>query len=340
MIGVFDQLELWLLFSNRLSFTDRAISLLEQACRWHECPGLHQLLLLPLQAVVERCQENSSQSSPYLPRATAPVPIPELVHLSLKRIREQPNLASYTTAIALRLAKPWQAKALELASQFATELTNLTTTQTTLISETQTEDGWNLWKAFQIEVTPPGWIVFRLTEQGLSQWLQYLTQIPTYKLSGLPIGSSLITSEELFSVQATHARCCSLLRLNQHEGILTCPVSNLEEPKADSPMLWSILNRQDQPVRTALRYLLEAMLDLLDIGCCSSPNQDPDDCWRLVLRLCHAFQSYYGAGSPWSQAGTHDRTCLQAKLGLVVITQRLLQSLLEDRLRLPAPQEL
>ena len=154
----------------------------------------------------------------------------------------------YRSAIAFKLAPLWQQPALDIASQLIASLPTITQ-----------DIAGSMYLDFNVEVLFPGWISFRLSDQGLAAWLQQLIQIPPSRgeegqgrgregeentgtweheytenlveeLSEsplLPVAASSSPprlspkdAHNLFPVQYAHARCCSLLRLAHTQSLI------------------------------------------------------------------------------------------------------------------------
>ena len=107
----------------------------------------------------------------------------------------------YVSAIALKLAKNWQQTPQAIATQLVENLKLLGNGD------------------FAIEVAPSGMIQFELTDVGLADWLQRLTQTPL-PLPKSEILSIVVTADRLFPIQYSHARCCSLLRMANRDRII------------------------------------------------------------------------------------------------------------------------
>lgn len=161
------------------------------------------------------------------------------------------------------------------------------------------------------------------------------------------LDKSLKDVANLFPVQYAHARCCSLLRLAHRQGLIqlrdldfNTPSGQLVQP---NPIPW--LN-DDQGAHTgqirlrlvhpAERRLIAQMLDVSDI----ISDQGQLSCLKLASALSNAFESFYSSCRIWGEVKTQTPKLAQARLGLVAIIQRLLRSLLQEKLGVPAPVEL
>ncbi|MEQ9672736.1 DALR anticodon-binding domain-containing protein [Coleofasciculus sp. G2-EDA-02] len=137
-----------------------------------------------------------------------------------------PNYVCYRSAIALKLSSPWQQTPLDIARQLTVAL--LTLSQ---------ESGDAIAIDFTVEVLPPGWILFRLSDRALATYLQEWFKIPPFssvsrhylkqKLQEKggagdreKLGQNQPDSDKIFPVQYIHARCCSLLQLADEQGLI------------------------------------------------------------------------------------------------------------------------
>jgi arginyl-tRNA synthetase len=174
------------------------------------------------------------------------------------------NRVLYTSSVSLRLSKSQNRKAMELASAIASDISGIC------------ED------VFSIQIVPPGWIHFELTDSTLATWLQSLVvgssggngsggdqgagkhpslreAAPTTTLSNqgsrrevavsfspLPLCPSAplpLVPNAQFAVQYAHARCCSLVLLAHREGLI-----KLTEPVPNiSPAFWSVIVPNPMP---------------------------------------------------------------------------------------------
>lgn len=234
---------------------------------------------------------------------------------------------------------------------------------------------------FSLEVLCPGWIHFQLSDRGLATWLQQLIQMPPL-LSDLehdlsigfqkkgdageresktknedfktieiahqkPLTQDPKIARQLFAVQYAHARCCSLLRLAQRQGLIELSDSDFKtqswhfvEPNP-IPWLYDDQGMHSEPLRLRLghaaeRGLIEQILDGVD----QISSLTPSSPIKLVTPLSHAFERFYSTCRIWGEVKTETPKLAQARLGLVGVTQKLLRSLLEEQLDVSAPREL
>jgi arginyl-tRNA synthetase len=192
---------------------------------------------------------------------------------------------------------------------------------------------------FQVEVVSPGWINLRLSHRGLATWLEHLHQIPSQ--SHFKGALTPQYSQNLFPVQYAHARCCSLLRSAHQQNLIqlkNCDAKThpwqIIEPNS---IPW--LNEDQETLRLlhpAEKFLLEQLLDIPD----ALLGNIQVDCVKLALSLSQAFEHFERSCRIWGEVKTQTPNLAQARLGLVALTQALLQSLLEDHLASFAPHQL
>jgi len=236
----------------------------------------------------------------------------------------------------MRLARLWQLPVSNLATRFSLDLSALTTTMGMTIPEVGAANRALLSQEFQIQTTASGWLGFQITPKGLALWLQEVVQIHRYPITITPWAPN---AEEIWSVQYTHARCCALLQLAQQEGLLsrhpgTSGINALPDPQ---PFSWLTATGTFRLTTPASTTLLGTLMDWLDDSACGPRGANPARAmWQQTLRLSQAWQRCYQTQAPWC-AKTPDPLLQQARLGLVLITQRCLRSALEQWLCQTAP---
>lgn len=223
-----------------------------------------------------------------------------------------------------------------------------------------------IWRHFAIQVTPPGQIHLRLTDRGLAEWLQTLIRYPSTadnltvdnlwtcsKARNHAIDSgSVRNSTSIFEILYTHARCCSLLRLGEQVGLIrlkavetsrSTPLWSMVDPE---PLLWLNLDHSLRCWHPGDRRLITRLSTTLDELACVIESQDsahyPNSAYYLKLGqvLSQDFQNFYAACRIFGEIKRTDPALSQVRLGLVLITQWVLRSLLQNFLGIPAPAEL
>ena len=251
----------------------------------------------------------------------------------------------YRSAIAFKLAAVLQLPAFELANQLTATLA-LNLEQSKNLHKLQEINQTVL--NFNIEVASPGWINFRLPEQQLAILLQQLInkplQVNVIDHSLLKLqkredkgNESLTDTSSYFGIQSAHARCCSLLRMANQQGLITLKiwegktaVWQIVEPH---PIPW-LNDEQEAATRlvglrlghSAEKRLIALLLDVLD----AIDNRERRLGLKFALALSQAFEEFYRSCRIWGEVTTQTPTLAQARLGLVAVTQGLLRALQED----------
>lgn len=239
------------------------------------------------------------------PREVPPVAPPEI---PLKRTNETERIL-YRCAIALKFAKPWQCQAIDLAERIA---------QRWRSSESDIE----------IEVVSPGWLQLTPSEGAIAAWLQQLVEMPVLTLPNPDSPGSA------FPVQYAHARCCSLLRLGDREGLI-CLVPT------DRNTNWALWHFVDSipwlagEGHPAERALIAQIADTTDAIACDRGNGD-----KLARTLSQAFLNFDRHCCIFGKVATNAPEIGRSRLGLTLTVQAILRLLLEAKLSKPAPEEL
>jgi hypothetical protein len=312
-------------------------------------PAFKSILVNRLQKILHDYKNPDSSVTPsnFSDRSSASLQRGEPAdEIPLNRVQREDQIW-YVSAIAFRLTDHVQGSATDIAVQLIK----------TLIESTVSSDADGLplpldrvWSQVLIQLTAPGWIHFKFSDQGLAEWLQIVSEcllssscIKSQDKIGksTPYVSSTRNFTNSFEVLYTHARCCTLLRLGEQADILRL------HSDPDQLAVWRIIHPNpipwcsDQTLRChqpAERRLIMQIVSVLD-ELCLSPVPSTDRIWLLAQRLSQDFQAFYAHCSIFAVAKI-DRALAQARLGLVLLTQTLLRWLLQDWLHLKAPIEL
>lgn len=266
-----------------------------------------------------------------------------LEEIPLQRTKDVMRV-QYISAIALKLAHLWQQPAIEVATQ--------------LVAKCQKENeniGFLSKEDFTIEVLPSAMILFELTDVSVAAWLQYLTDTPqTLEKGESQIKSASVESDRIFPVQYSHARCCSLLRLADRDRIIEL----VKRDRQTSPPHWQIINPNPIPWLDANNYLrlvhpaelnlvsqlfttVDTLASLFNRGFEKQLITNKSTDWiKLANTLSDAFQTFYSQCRIWGEVKTETPKLAQARLGLILATQTLLQFILQELLGVIAPLEL
>lgn len=197
-----------------------------------------------------------------------------------------------------------------------------------------------------------GWIQFQLTELGLANWLQHLSQWnpqhPDYHQTEQKIDTKdtkldtkLDNANNLFLLEYTHARCCSLLRLGQREQLIKLSGHSTDwQIIKPSPIPW--LNEQNQLRLNSLteRTLISRLITTLDTLSKGKNEVTYRQIVKLATDLSQDLLIFYAANRIWNETKTENLALAQARLGLILTTQIVLKLLLEKGLGILPPQEM
>lgn len=249
--------------------------------------------------------------------------------IPIKRVGNATSML-YASAIAHQLAAS--------PNQTATIAAQLVDT----LNQDLTDHQKPLGQGITVHATATGFIQFAVSDRAIATWLDLLlaNKLPQPSLPTIPVSEAerqrILQAPALFEVQHAHARCCSLLRLAHREGFI-----HLEKLEA-LPQDWQF-SSSTAPVWLALsarlcfqhpadRALLAQLFDAYDhLG--SSQPQTQAAVLRSAQAVAHAFQTFHRVHPLWERA-QEDSTISVARLGLLMITQRVLHVLLWDGLNL------
>jgi hypothetical protein len=264
----------------------------------------------------------------------------------------------YVSAIALKLSQQQSGSSVELAHCIAEDLRlplPPDTEQRVNVSEPafSREVGRQVEGNFTVEVKPPGWIYLSLTDRGLAAWLQGLVEFtdwgdrqPTTSTPSLSPPSTISTISTLpkaidpFQILHSHARCCALLRSGIRENLIHLHKADrhgyhhLNHPYSIPWLTAEQVLQCQQPLEQQLMGQIIEVMDYLSEPKPAIPKQ-----WRLAQELSQAFYQFHANCQIFGEVKASGRNLAQARLGLVLICQRLLQRLLQN-LQVHAPTEL
>ncbi len=244
---------------------------------------------------------------------------------------KHPTQVIYGSAIALKWASRLHQSPFELAEVILTNLRSL---------DLGDDSGLGvLSRDFTFELLPSGILQFMLTDGGMANWLEEIIRNPWINT---PI-QDLAVSPERFIIQYTHARCCSLLRLAHRDHLISLVESDfisslpLKRDQISPPISWLTVNGKLQFIERCEYQLLTQFVNIVDVLFSSSSSPD----WpKLAEQLSQNFQEFYRQCRIWGEVKQNNPELAQARLGLVLITQFLLQILLAEKLGIMAPLEL
>ncbi|AFZ36976.1 DALR anticodon binding domain protein [Stanieria cyanosphaera PCC 7437] len=239
--------------------------------------------------------------------------IPEKIILSRSH-KTNSNKVKYRCAICFPLASQWQLSPLMLAK----ELIQIFTSIQNCSQETSLE--------FELELIASGWIDLSLKESSLINWLgQLIAFLET--TTTVNENNHLCNHNNLFSLQYVHARCCSLLRLGEREGLIKLKASNFAVGSWNllASCSFSGLNSQgnfflnDESDRT----LILELVNLVDVFASSQSF----NCFKLAENLSQTMLDFEANCRIF---GRINPQLAQARLGLVALVQYFLALLLQQ----------
>jgi hypothetical protein len=244
-----------------------------------------------------------------------------LGEISAYRLKH-PTQAIYRSRITYQLARGQSGE--ELAAKLSS--TPLNSVNTQLIT-------------FKLEIEQPGCLDFHLLDCSFAWWLQQLPQ-RLCQLRQLPKSEFRENQDDLFFLQYIHARCCSLLRLGQREGLIQL----VESTDSQSGWLWQTpvaIPWLDDEGKLALVKPSERYLSLQFLAVADGIEGFSLANWRMLAGdLAEAVLAFDKQCQIFGEIKGKNAKLAQARLGLIALSQLLLQMLLEDKLGLSALREL
>lgn len=276
----------------------------------------------------------------------------QIQDIPLNRIQSRLQV-EYVSALALKLAQHQDQSASNLAQQIVAHLNHsVAVDQSDQVSD-------RIWRNIAISVGNPGWIHLRLTDPGLAEWLQYLISAPLRSREPISreqkrmlndtristeIGHLNQNSPQLFAVLHSHARCWAVLQMAKRENLVSLePAEDDRGLSIVQAVSWLTAEQKLRCQQNQEWLLIGQISDALDYLAEASPHASTSNsqvALKVTIRLSEAFQAFYAACRIWGEVSRYDRPLAQVRLGLVLITQRVLRCLLEQQLNLPAPIEL
>ena len=243
------------------------------------------------------------------------------------------NRILYISGVALHLSKSQNRKGIDIACAIASHFSS------------------NYGDEFIIEIVPPGYIHFVLTDPILAAWLQHLVQGTgrggDKERGGQGEGgeTKIENCSHLFTVQYAHARCCSLMRLAQQEKLIQFGDNNVNTSSAmgnvisPNPIPWLNRDRQLRFSHSTSRRLISELVQVVDdLEFCDEAGSVHWE--KAAINLSQAFEDFWCNCRIWGEVKINSPELSQARLGLVIATQSVLRFLLEEKLGVFALVEL
>lgn len=256
----------------------------------------------------------------------SPDPVPadggvKLETIALRKTND-PGKIIYKSAIALKLAHFWQLAPTDLAEKLAEYCRHEG------VAGCSSDTPSVLAAHIEVTVVPPGLLLFELTDGGIAAWLQYFCEGVPLSVGGGDL--QFLVPEQMFKIQYSHARCCSLLRMASRDALL---------PLADA-FSWQTFKARlgfNHPAEIRLIFQFFSTWDLLYF-----PTATPQKInWqKAATALSEAFQLFYSQCRIFGEVKIENPELAKARLGLILISKYLLRFLLEEKLKIKAPIEL
>jgi arginyl-tRNA synthetase len=212
------------------------------------------------------------------------------------------------------------------------------------------EDVWeSVRQQSLVWVKPPGWICWQFNDIGLATWLQKVIDQPLswgdrhlFNQSFNKDNHFLRNStNSLFLIQHSHARCCSLLRLAHCEQIICLAhadgAPSILQILTPKPIPWLTTDQTSNLTHAAEQALISDLITTIDH---LYDLEDVSSILKLAQTLSQGFQNFHAACPIFGEIKTANLAIAQARLGLVLATQILLCLILQDIMGQPAPLEL
>jgi DALR anticodon binding domain len=263
---------------------------------------------------------------------------PTLIEVPLNRVKGSTPI-HYTSAIALKLSR--RESPLDSAEAIACHLRQMRE-----IDSAKTGLEGRIWQNFTVQTAPSGQISLQLTQQGTAEWLQAFVSHSLLLNRPQPFTQSFVNaadtrnSTSTLSVLHTHARCCSLLRSANTEEMIRLTPADVEKADANwrivapQPIPW-LTNGKFQCQHPAELQLIGRIVDVLDE--LSKPGDRP--ICKLAQALSQDFAAFHAACRIWGEVKSTHLPVSQVRLGLVLITQKILGMLLQQ-MEIEAPTAL
>lgn len=172
---------------------------------------------------------------------------------------------------------------------------------------------------FTLQLLDPGWLEFTLCDRSLFIWLQSWQEF-SYPQKRFTLEST--NHDNLWPIEYTYARCCSLLRLGEQEGLI-----KLEDQYFQSCQ-WPLSTFQEIPwSKLILNQFERSLISQILLTVDRLENESNSNEIKLGLALSQSFLMFERYCHIFGEPSQKHKQLSQARLGLVVITQILLQGL-------------
>lgn len=258
--------------------------------------------------------------------------------MALPQVRNATSLV-YASPVALPLASCLHVSPVDLAREITEGLSNLEVFPPDR-QDLNEELMKFIWKNLNINVLPSGWLRLAVNDRGVAHWLQFWLTHPPQLSPQLSIDHNLaagLDASVLLPCQYAYARCNALLRLGDQEGLIELSGQPDWNWLAPGPVPWlaaETLRFKHSAEWQLLTQIVSVADQLFDVAA-PSPAQN----WlAIAVKLTQAWQAYDRACQIFSRPAEVELA--SSRLGLVMLTQRLLRWLLQARLGVNVPFEL
>ena len=262
------------------------------------------------------------------------IPIAPENEISLYRSREESKVL-YISGVALKLARAYCMDASAVAHQIASHF---------LVQSAEN---------FRVEIIKDGWIHIQIAHSVQAACLQSLIEGVGSRESGVgeyafpsltPSTPSTsygrrTTDDGRLPIQYAHARCCSLLRLVEREGLM--PANKLADScvQVELEIPWLDSNQKLRFIHPASYRLIAGLVAVVDELVCPDRSNSIKE-QKLALNLSRAFESFWCSCRIFGEEKTAHPELVAARIGLVIATRTALKLLLEEKLGIRAIDEL
>ncbi|HEY9751387.1 MAG TPA: hypothetical protein V6C46_00425 [Coleofasciculaceae cyanobacterium] len=267
--------------------------------------------------------------------------------IALKRVKHDQKLI-YSSAIALKLAGWSDQPAHEIAHCLGQTLQNQTAPgmHGLKLLDLLLPQSSVVLAGVSIQTTDTGLLQLIVQNQAIAAWLNGLLQTPLALPTASPTPPQLLalSEEQQFEIQHAHARCCSLLKLAEQQGLihLTQHFSEMD------PFPWSIALPESLPwltsngdlvlIHAADCQLIQALVTAIDD--IATPILTSKRDGRQAFAFCQAFQAMHRVHPLLADKTPVALPAIVAYLALVQIARQILFYYLNNQLNLPAPTQL
>ncbi|MBI4782620.1 MAG: hypothetical protein HY785_15070 [Oscillatoriophycideae cyanobacterium NC_groundwater_1537_Pr4_S-0.65um_50_18] len=264
--------------------------------------------------------------------------------IPLNRVKAHTQI-SYVSAIALKLAG--QRSRTEEAMSIALGIREAWERMVAIESQKNTLAALDkIWQTTTVQVDSLGGIYLELTEQGLAEWLHILAHPQTY-CNNLDQSTSIVAknapcirdSTSKFHICYVHARCCSLLRSAVRDNLIDAHSYNFTL-REQNLIRFNLRHPAEQHLVSQMVTVLDNLDNLASCNDVTVAQTPPALIWRSAQELSYSFEAFHKSCRIWGEVVQSDPQLAQMRLGLVLITQKILRSLLEEGLGIAAPVEL